>query len=180
MKQALFGFAKSGLLAPFRAVANRIDAQRHANNAFGPAHLIDPFGSQQHVSPRQPIACVDDEVAQRPRLRIEEEVVSSFVCDLVDVGGIHAIASSVGHSQTSSRCHSSERQRGCVRWPRYCHRSHQTIPHGRETQCTTCATRLSNRQNGGGLHLTIYIATNVHPFHHDPKRVVFNVNMRRG
>jgi hypothetical protein len=80
MEQALFGFAKSALLAPFRAVSNRIDAQWHANDAFGPTHLIYPISRQEHVSPRQPVACIDDDVAQCPGLRIQEEVVD--VADL--------------------------------------------------------------------------------------------------
>src|SRR5262245_11314820 len=54
-----------------------------------PAHALDPLWRHQHLPARQPVARVDDHVADRPRLGVDEKVLD--VAD-VAVGRLNVVA----------------------------------------------------------------------------------------
>src|SRR6266508_731337 len=69
--------------------------QVHVDPGILPAHALDPFRRDQHLAARQPVPRVDDEVADGPRLVVDEKV---FHVAEVAVGRLDVVAHHVARA----------------------------------------------------------------------------------
>jgi len=66
---------KQGLGGEFRCQLDGFASEFDRNGAFGPTHVFDPEGRDENFLSGPPVAGVDDQIADRPRFIVKDEIL---------------------------------------------------------------------------------------------------------